>query len=100
MRRRSVLGVIGLSIITLGIYSIYWTVVSKSEMNGRGARIPTAWLILIPFVNIWWLWKFCEGVEHVTRGAVTAAVAFILFWLLGVLGMGIIQSSFNKVAVS
>ncbi len=98
MSRRSVLAVIGFSIITFGIYGIYWTVVSKSEMNRLGASIPTAWLILIPIVNIWWLWKFCEGVEHVTRGAMSTAVAFILFWLLGVLGMGIIQSSFNKEA--
>ncbi len=98
MNRRSVLGVIVLSLVTLGIYAIYWLVTSKTEMNSRGANIPTAWLILIPVVNIWWMWKFCEGVEHVTRGAMSGAVAFLLLWLLGVLGMGIVQSAFNKVA--
>jgi len=98
MQRRSVLGVIVLSVVTFGIYAIYWTVKTKSEMNAQGADIPTAWLILVPLVSIWWTWKFSEGVEHVTRGGLTGAVAFVLLWLLGLIGMGIVQASLNKVA--
>ncbi|GAI30384.1 unnamed protein product, partial [marine sediment metagenome] len=44
-------------------------------MNAKGAQIPTAWLIIIPFVNIWWYWKFCEGVELVTNKGMGVAVA-------------------------
>ncbi|MGD9841238.1 MAG: hypothetical protein AB7U87_06055 [Candidatus Bipolaricaulis sp.] len=69
---------------------------TKNEMNAAGAQIPSAWLILI--VNIWWLWKFCEGVDHVTKGKMSAGVAFILFWLVGLIGTAIVQHSLNKEA--
>ncbi len=98
MQHRDPIMVILLSIITLGIYSLFWYVVTKNEMNAKGAQIPTAWLIIIPFVNIWWYWKFCEGVELVTNKGMGVAVAFLLLWLLGAIGEAIIQNELNKVA--
>ena len=98
MQHRDPIMVILLSIITLGIYSIFWYVATKNEMNAKGAQIPTAWLIIIPFVNIWWYWKFCEGVELVTNKGMGVAVAFLLLWLLGAIGEAIIQNELNKVA--
>ncbi len=98
MKRRSPLGLIVLSIVTFGIYTLVWYVKTKREMNAQGASIPTAWLIIVPFVSYYWLWKFCVGVEKVTKGGMSAAVAFLLAWLLSVIGMAIIQSSLNKVA--
>jgi len=98
MKRRGPLMVIVLSIVTFGIYALVWHVITKREMNTQGAEIPTAWLIIIPFVNIYWQWKFSEGVEKVTKGGMGAPVAFILLYLLGVIGMAIIQSELNKVA--
>ncbi len=98
MQHRDPIMVILLSIITLGIYSLFWYVATKNEMNTKGAQIPTAWLIIIPFVNIWWYWKFCEGVEVVTNKGMGVAVAFLLLWLLGIIGQAIIQNELNKVA--
>ena len=98
MQHRDPIMVILLSIITLGIYSLFWYVATKNEMNAKGAQIPTAWLIIIPFVNIWWYWKFCEGVELVTNKGMGVAVAFLLLWLLGTIGEAIIQNELNKVA--
>ncbi len=100
MRKRSVAGVVVLSIVTLGIYAVYWMVATKGEMNARGEEIPTAWLIIVPIANIWWTWKYAEGVDRVTSGRLSAGVAFLLLWLLGLIGMAIIQSTFNKVARS
>jgi len=99
MTNRNPLLVILFSIITLGIYGLVWYVWTKNEMNAEGATIPTAWLIIIPFVNYYWLWKFSEGVELVTKKSMTAAIAFLLMFFLGVIGMAIIQSELNKVAV-
>ena len=98
MQHRDPIMVILLSIITFGIYSLFWYVTTKNEMNAKGAQIPTAWLIIIPFVNIWWYWKFCEGVELVTNKGMGVAVAFLLLWLLGTIGEAIIQNELNKVA--
>jgi len=96
MNKRSVVAVILLSIVTFGIYAIVWFVKTKNEMVERGADIPTAWLMIVPIASIWWMWKWAGGVEHVTRGKTQQVIAFILVWLLGLIGMAIVQSSFNK----
>jgi len=98
MKKRSPVAVLLLPFITLGIYSIYWQVATKIEMNKQGATIPTAWLMIIPIVNIWWLWKYSEGVEHVTKEKTTAVISFLLLFLIGFIGQAILQDSFNKVA--
>ncbi|HVV66866.1 MAG TPA: DUF4234 domain-containing protein [Candidatus Saccharimonadales bacterium] len=97
MKNRNPLAVFFLPIITLGIYGIVWFVKTKNEMNAKGANIPTAWLIIVPFVSIWWLWKYSQGVDTVTQGEYSAAVSLLLLWFLGSIGMAIIQSGFNKV---
>lgn len=98
MKNRSPVAVLLLPFITFGIYSIYWVVSTKIEMNKLGAKIPTAWLIVIPFVNIWWYWKYSEGVEQITNSKMTNILAFILLYLLGFIGQAIVQDSFNKVS--
>lgn len=97
MKRRSPILVLILPIITFGIYALVWYVITKREMNRRSAGIPTAWLIIIPLVNIYWMWKFSEGVGKVTRGQMSGAVAFIVLFFLGPIGMAIVQSSLNRV---
>lgn len=96
MQKRSVVGVIVLTLVTFGIYSLYWHIKTKDEMVEMGADIPTAWLLLIPFANIYWYWKWCGGVEYATRGKMSQAVTLLLSLLLGLIGMAIIQDSFNK----
>src|SRR4051812_11885695 len=96
MKTRSPAVVFILSFVTCFIYHIYFLVVTKVEMNERGAEIPTAWLLLVPLVNLYWLWKWAEGVQKVT--GFSAVGAFILTWLLGPVGDAVVQSSLNKVA--
>lgn len=98
MKKRSPFAVFLFPLITFGIYYLYWMVKTKGEMNEKGATIPSAWLIIVPIVNIWWLWKYSEGVGHVTNENLQGVLAFILLWLLGPIGGAIVQDSFNKVA--
>ncbi|MEK7599702.1 MAG: DUF4234 domain-containing protein [Patescibacteria group bacterium] len=98
MKQRSPVAVLLLPLITFGIYSWYWAVKTKGEMNQQGESIPTAWIWLIPFVGIiWWIWKYSEGVEHVTKGKLSGVLAFVLLWLLGSIGGAIIQNEFNSI---
>lgn len=99
MTNRSVVAVILLTFITFGFYHLYWYVATKDEMNAQGANIPTAWLLIIPIANIYWLWKWSEGVEHVTRGKMSAGVSFLLIFLLSLIGTAILQSTFNNTPV-
>jgi len=98
MTNRSPIAVFILSIITLGIYGIWWYVKTKGEMNAKGAQIPTAWLMIVPIVNWFWLWKWSQGVEKVTAGSTGAGLAFILLFLLGPIGAAVIQSKFNQLS--
>ncbi len=98
MQHRDPLRVFFLGIVTLGIYWLVWYVRTKNEMNAKGAQIPTAWLLIIPLVGDYWLWKFCKGVETVTNKGMRAGAAFLLLFCLGVIGMAIVQRSLNKVA--
>ncbi len=65
-------------------------------MNGRGNRIPAAWLLIVPIVSIWWMWKYAVGVEEVTRYALNRHGAFWLMFLLGSIGDAIVQNPFNS----
>jgi len=98
MQQRSPFLVFFLPLITFGIYGIVWYVKTKNEMNARGAQIPTAWLLIIPFANIYWIYKYSQGVEAATNKDMSTAVAFILLLLLNVIGMAIIQAKFNSVS--
>lgn len=100
MKKRSPIAVLLLPCITFSIYSLYWLVKTKGEMNKLGEKIPTALIWFIPIVGqVWWLWKYSEGVEHVTCEKLNAPVVFLLCFLLGPIGQAIVQDSFNKTAI-
>lgn len=95
MKHRSPIAVFFLSLFTFGIYAIVWHVKTKGELNRLGAHIPTAWLIIVPFANLYWLWKYSEGVEQVTGGKISAVMALIMLLLLSIVGLAILQSMYN-----
>ena len=99
MKQRNPIAVLLLPFITFGIYSWYWAVKTKGEMNALGEKIPTAWIWLIPIIGtIWWFWEYSKGVEHVTNEKINSILAFVVMWLLGSIGQAILQDSFNKVS--
>lgn len=98
MKHRSPIGVLLLSIVTLGIYGIVWIVLTAREMRTKGAQIPNAILIIIPIINLYWLWKYCEGIEKVSDGKYSAVLMFVLFWFIGFIGIIVAQSAFNEAA--
>jgi hypothetical protein len=65
-------------------------------MTAKSAAIPTLLLIWIPFAGIYWLWKWSEGIEKTTGGAMSGVAAFFLIWLFGCIGQAIVQDKFNS----
>lgn len=96
MKRVEPILVFFLSIITFGIYALIWFVSTKHQANALGAKIPTCWLFILPIINIYWLWKFCEGLEYVTNKRVEGVISFIAILFLGVIGMAIVQNGINN----
>ena len=98
MTKRNPFVVFLLTFITIGIYAIYWYIVTAREMRAKGADIPHGILIIIPIANLFWMWKWSEGVEKVTAGKLGGVLAFVLVLALGVIGMAVVQSKFNEAA--
>ena len=98
MEKREPIKVIILTIITFGIYGLVWVVKTKEEMNKKGCSIPTALWLIVPFLNLYWIWLYAEGVEKETKEKFSQALAFLVIFLTGPIGLGIIQDSFNKIS--
>jgi TRAP-type C4-dicarboxylate transport system permease large subunit len=51
MKKRNPLAVVGLSIITLGIYDLYWLFATRKELNAKTKqKVPTVWLLVSPII--------------------------------------------------
>lgn len=98
IKNRNILLVYVFGLITLGIYFIYWYVSTKKDMNSMGASIPTAWLLIIPIVNIYWGFKYCEAFSKTVRKDNKLALWFVLYLLVGIVMPAIVQSELNKSA--
>lgn len=86
-----------LPLVTFNIYTLAWYASTRGEMKRLGADVPTTWLIIVPFANLWWFWKYSEGVEYVTDRGMSTVSAFLLLILLGSIGMAIVQDNFNTI---
>ena len=111
---RNPLGVVGLSLITLGIYYIFWWYFINREMRDLGrARntdlgqnpgnsvlaITLGALIIVPAIVSMWRTtdriQRSEEVAGVERGA-NGPIIFILLLLIGPVGIWYAQSELNK----
>ena len=87
-----------LLIFTFGIYQLYWFWKTKGEMNKKyKTKIPTAWLLWIPIVNLYWVYKYCEAFSNKVKGDKNPILWFLLFIFVPIIPPLIIQSEFNKV---
>jgi cytochrome bd-type quinol oxidase subunit 2 len=96
MKHRSPIAVVLLSVVTFGIYALVWEIQTKDEMNrSYNAGIPTAWLLLVPFVGaLYWSWKWCTGAEKAT--GMSAAAVFLLMILVPIVAIPVMVSKFNE----
>jgi hypothetical protein len=86
------------SIITFGIYAIYWMISTKDDINSLGAKIPTGWLIIIPIANLYWIYRYCEGFSQYVKKDNNTLLWFIVSILVGIIMPAIVQSELNKIA--
>lgn len=98
------------TIITCGIYGIYWMIVLNDEINplaGEPQATSGGMVLLLSFVTcgiygLYWMYKMGERCDRINGGAGNSN---ILFLVIGILGFGIInyclmQDTLNKVARS
>jgi hypothetical protein len=98
--QRSPVAVIILTIVTFGIYGLYWIVSTKRELNGLGANIPTSWLLIIPIANLYYFYKYSEGFATYVKKDNNAILWFLLWLVIAPVAMIITQIELNKLATA
>lgn len=99
IRKRNIVLVYILAIVTFGIYGLYWLHSTKKEMNGiLGASIPTSILLIIPIANIYWMYKYAEGFSTKVKKDDNTILWTLLFVFLSIITPAIVQSELNKLA--
>ena len=56
-----------LTIFTFGLYAIYWSVVTKRELNRAGATIPHAILMFVPFANYYFWYRYAQSYVTIVK---------------------------------
>jgi Domain of unknown function (DUF4234) len=112
---RNPLGIIGLALITLGIYWFFWYYYLNKELAEMGKARNTdelgtspgtsvlavtlgAFILVPPFVSIYRTWeRKCKAEDATGQVGMEAGLGFLLTILIGPIGMYILQSNLNKV---
>ncbi len=113
---RNPLGVIGLTLITLGIYGIFWYYYTQKELAEMGRARNTeelgtspgtsvlavtlgAFILVPPFVSIYNACKRLKAAERLAGApeGMEAGLLFLLWIFISPIGLYIYQSDLNKV---
>jgi hypothetical protein len=103
IKKRNLIGQVGLVIITLGIYAIYWFYKISEEMKfvGKDAQAsPALWTVLlfIPIANIWSYYKFSGLYEKISSDHFNKWLLFVLWLVFSPAVWFIVQTEMNKKA--
>lgn len=104
IKRRNPFLVFLFSLITFGIYGIYWLYSTTKELKGNTKSAPEPWMVflmLVPVVNIvvaiLLYWKYCKAINELTGFSNIAL--FVLWIFVGPVGMILSQIELNKKAI-
>lgn len=105
---RSIPLVIILSIVTCGIFMLYWIYVTSKDLNGylevsdMNEGLEVVLCALVPFYIIYWYYKYCKRIADAQLKANlpvddSSVICLILGLVgLGLVSMGLMQSNLNK----
>ena len=103
VKYRNLVLIIVFSIITLGIYAIYWLVSTTNELRRMTNSAPNPWfllLLLVPvvdiFVFLWYYWKYSKAIGEISD--FESVLLFILWIIISPVAMIISQIQLNKKA--
>lgn len=100
--KRSLLQTTLLTFCTLGFYFIYWLVVTKRELNRTGGHVPSAIYMLVPFFNIYFLYRYAQNYAAIIKKDRSSTEVFLYFLIIlapmltHFLGMGLMHVSVLK----
>ncbi|WP_232686371.1 DUF4234 domain-containing protein [Halobacterium zhouii] len=85
-----------LTVLTLGLYPLYWTYKTAKKLDRGTDQNLTPILAIIPLANIIAFWQISEAAEPATDK--DAMPVFLLFLFFGIISWYWVQSGINSVA--
>ena len=112
--QRSIVVCILLSIVTCGIYGIYWMIKLNDELNATAGKVNATsggavflfTLITCGIYGFFWYYKMGENVDAIkTSKGLASSNTGIIYLVLGLFGLGIVnyclmQDTLNKNVVA
>ena len=106
IKTRSIVTAIILSLVTCGIYSIYWYIVLTNEMNKASGRIADTsggacfllGLVTCGIYNIYWAYKMGEKRDIVAKENGSSNIVYLILALFGlsIVVSALVQDTLNK----
>ena len=93
MEERNPALVVLFTVLTLGIYGIYWSYKTHGELKELGEELPPFVLLLVPVVNLYYLYKYIRAVESATEASIGVQAIILLF--IGLAYPGFVQHKLN-----
>ena len=91
MTKQSLGNMVFLTFFTGGLFSIAWYVRTRGEMvKNFNQELPPSWHLIVPILNIIWLWKWAGAIQTVTK---TSQIVAFLFGYISIL---VVQNGFNN----
>jgi hypothetical protein len=79
-----------------GIYGVLWFAWTADELRAKGHALPPSWHLIIPILNVIWIWRWSAAVGRVSNAEQSAATSFLLLVLIGPVGGAVLQSKLNE----
>lgn len=78
VKHRTVQELVILTLITFGIYPLVWFFKTRKEINSLGAHIPSAWLLFLPFGNLYFDYKYSQAFDQYVKKDGLTLIYFII----------------------
>jgi len=95
MEERNIVVVLLLSLVTFGIYALYWFYKTGKELRQRGKEISHFIFLFIPFLNLYYLYKYWKAAETITGHSLLLQGAITIFF--GPVYPAMIQAKYNDI---
>lgn len=99
VKRRNLLVMLILLIVTFGIYYLVWAIKTKNELVRLGNEVPSGVLLFIPFAHLYFWYRYSQAFARSIARDDNEVIYFLLIAFLPVPGMFILQDKFNQFAL-
>ncbi len=65
--KRSLLKTTLLTFCTFGLYDLYYLIVTSKELNKVGGHVSSAWLLLVPVLNLYFVYRYAQSYAAIVK---------------------------------